>query len=65
MEVKMKKIIVPIFLGLVLAGCAALNERRETLNDVMQAWVGSNESKLVARWGAPPLHIKIEMVQQC
>lgn len=48
-----------ILLSLIftLSGCGTTdfdkNDRFQTTNDVMQSWVGYNESQLIGSWGAP------------
>ncbi|WP_434278992.1 hypothetical protein [Acinetobacter sp. CE-15] len=50
----MKKIILIILISQVLIACASVaTQRYETLNDLMQSWVGSSEEKLINKWGVP------------
>lgn len=40
----------------ILSGCANVSDdglRYQTTNDIMQSWVGHNESELIGSWGAP------------
>lgn len=50
----MKKILLIIVISQSLLACASLSTQRyETLNDLMQSWVGSSEEKLIKKWGLP------------
>ena len=58
----MKKALLAVAIASasVLAGCAGspignlvYGERYETLNDLMQSWVGEPEEKLISKWGPP------------
>ncbi|WP_353172524.1 hypothetical protein [Acinetobacter rudis] len=50
----MKKIILIILISQVLTACVSVaTQRYETLNDLMQSWIGSSEEKLINKWGLP------------